>query len=197
MIKPVRKIADLDLEQRSILYVYSLYTLEEKYSYLQYTAACALIYHLTKQGLFTYNTEELLYYDYLDKRHYIWESKKFMTDINILRDHGFLTRARLNSKLGRDVNAHQCSTLGKEYVENLVQSKDEIRQQFNKIKTELSCVDGSLKEIVLKKDAPYLVCQNKSSAIAGFVKHFEAQEDKSAGEVSYNPFFMSPKTPQQ
>ena len=111
------EIKGLDQDQKNILIVYSLYSNQKLRTYLQYTAACALFFYLTKKEFFKYNLNELLVYDYKEARKYIWESKKFMQDINIVRDYDLLIRARSRSRTSRDVNAHQCSTKGFEYID--------------------------------------------------------------------------------
>ncbi len=179
-----------DQDQRRVLYVYSLYTDESKNTYLQYTAACALIYHLSQKGFFDYNLNELLVYDYKEERRYIWESKKFMTDINILRDQQLLLRARSRSKTSHDVNAHQCSIPGHQYIQNLIESCPECKEAFALIKKELTCETGVLKTIKLTSYGPLLVCRTSTELIKGFLKCFmECSENRNV-IPDHNPFFI-------
>ncbi len=181
----------LDEDQKYILMVYSLYTDEANLTYLQYTAACALIYYLSKEGFFKYNLEELLVYDYLENRLYIWESKKFMTDINVLRDQGFLIRARCKSKNTRDVNAHQCSGKGREYLNFLLKNSNDSQEILNKIKKILSCENNQLKRIKLEQDGPYLDCGTNKYLIKGFLKEFnKLATDQDTQKREYNSFFL-------
>jgi hypothetical protein len=191
MTKPQEKINALDKDQLSLLYVYHLYAPEEKSTYLQYTAACALVYYLCVNGHFGYNTDELLNYDYLGKRLYIWESKKFMTDVNVLRDQGYLTRARLNSNAGRDVNAHQCTVNGSHHINSMMQKESLTKEYCDSIKNTLTCSKGSLRQIVLKEDAPYLSCSNDHVVISGFIKDFNPEKSLGALETKHKPFFLN------
>jgi hypothetical protein len=181
----------LDDDQKHILMVYSLYTDEVNLSYLQYTAACALIFYLSKEGFFKYNQEELLVYDYLESRLYIWESKKFMTDINILRDHGFLIRARCKSKNTRDVNTHQCSEEGREYLNHVLKNSKNTFEIFNSMKNVLSCENNHLKKIRLQEDGPYLDCGTHKYLINGFIKDFnQPNASRKIKKREYSPFFL-------
>ncbi|MDP3453500.1 MAG: hypothetical protein Q8R90_11160 [Bacteroidales bacterium] len=180
----------IDKDQKCILFAYSLYTNEQEYTYLQYTAACALVFYLSQKGFFNYNLNELLVYDYKEERRYIWESKKFMADINILRDNGLLLRARSRSKTSHDVNAHQCTILGHQYVKYLLNTSPEIKKTFDNIKRELSCNGGEIKKIKLLNDAPHLCCRYQSQPIKGFLKSFAQSPDNSSKIPPHNPFFI-------
>ncbi len=174
----------LDTDQKKILIVYSLYTNQTKHSYLQYTAACAVIFYLNKKGIFTYNPNELLVYDYGNSRKYIWEAKKFMNDINVLRDQDLLIRARSKSKTSRDVNAHQCSTKGQAYVKNNLFSKP----YFALIKDALSCGNDGLYAIQLEKTSPMLINKfnsKKNIEIDGFLRNLQKTES-----INYKPFHL-------
>lgn len=180
----------IDKDQMGVLYAYSLYSNEQEYTYLQYTAACALIFYLSQKGLFNYNLNELLVYDYKEERRYIWESKKFMTDINILRDKGLLLRARSRSKASHDVNAHQCTVLGHQYIKSLLETSSEISVFLQKIKRELSCESGEVKTIRLSDEGPLLCCRNRCHLIDGFLKFFVDCPDNSQIIPPHSPFFI-------
>jgi len=163
----------LDKDQFGLLYTYSLYSNEAKNQYLQYTAACALAYYLSQNKKFNYNLEELLVYDYLKQRLYIWESKKFMADINTLRGLNLLNRARCRSKTSKDINAHQCTRRGLKYLEDSVLSQPELKEYFTEIDALLKDVNGNIKQIILGEDQPYLQGRNNKAIIEGFVKKFQ------------------------
>lgn len=191
---------NLDRDQESILAVYSFYTHESNHSYLQYTAACALFFYLTQKGFFKYNLDELLVYDYKESRRYIWEAKKFMADINILRDHNLLIRARSRTKTYRDVNAHQCSDLGHEYIQKLGETSKDFADLQQKLKATLSTDRGELYDIRLDDKGPILVNEREGgqyvsfSPIQGFLKDLCPADPKVKGgeclEENYKPFFI-------
>lgn len=196
-----KKIPDnLDRDQESILAVYSFYTHESNHSYLQYTAACALFYYLTQKEFFNYNLDELLVYDYKESRRYIWEAKKFMADINILRDHNLLIRARSRSKTYRDVNAHQCSEQGHEYIRKLSETSNDFAVLLQKLRAILSTDREELYDVRLHDNGPLLVNERgreqyvSFSPIKGFLKDLcpaaNEKKDKQCVEVNYKPFFI-------
>lgn len=191
----------LDQDQEYILAVYSFYTDEAEHTFLQYTAACAVFYYLTKEGFFEYNLDELLVYDYKESRRYIWEAKKFMADINILRDHGYLIRVRSRSKTYRDVNAHQCSVAGHAYIKNRQKNDSGFSKKTGEIKKALSCSKGHLFEVHLEDAGPQLVCERNIKEcvrvvpIEGFLKDLTVDEKSiTPGTESkykqYEPFFI-------
>jgi len=194
-IEPMNKNRDL------ILAVYSLYTNEANHSYLQYTAACAIFYHLTTKEVFEYNLNELLVYDYKESRRYIWEAKEFMKDINVVRDHNYLIRARSKSKTYRDVNAHQCSTVGHQYIEDKRKNDHSFNEQIIKIKNILSTDDGELYDVRLNDSGPLLVNERggvdyvRYAPIKGFLKDLcvENKQEPEAEDCvgrKYEPFFI-------
>lgn len=180
----------IDDDQKKVLYIYSLYSDERHNTYLQYTAACALVYYITSEGVFQYNKEEYLVYDYKEDRRYIWESKKFMSDINILRDHGLLIRARSRSKTSRDVNAHQCTTEGHHYLKEVEQKEKNIREQFMAIRKRLVCRNGSKKTIHLYEKWPAIKCGHSITPIKGFLKKFDDDTTPLEKHTQYKPYFM-------
>lgn len=186
----MKETFSIDKDQVNILYVYSLYSNQLHNSYLQYTAACALMFHLTTKGIFDYNTEELLVYDYKDERRYIWEAKKFMSDINVLRDHSLLIRARVPSEKSRDVNAHQCSIKGHEYLREFSAYSSSTKALFSRIKELLYCKNGTVKEIELTKEGPILKCKHQQELIKGFLKCFKSNSSKNTQVPDYSPFFL-------
>lgn len=144
----------LDDDQKSILYVYSKYSNEKDAIYLQYTAALVLFYYLMRKGIFPKYKEQLLVYDYKDSRRYMWEDKKFMADINHLRDFDFLSRARLKTACYRDMNAHYCTHKGLEYIE-----KENINStNLKNINHYLQCNCKRNLSVVLNDDFPVLQC---------------------------------------
>ncbi len=180
----------IDKDQMGVLYAYSLYTNEQEHTYLQYTAACALIFYLSQKGSFNYNLNELLVYDYKEERRYIWESKKFMTDINILRDKGLLLRARSRSKTSHDVNAHQCTVIGQQYISSILETTCETTLFLEKIKKELSCESGEIKTIRLSDNGPLLCCRHRCQLIDGFLKSFVVAPENSQLIPPHRPFFI-------
>ena len=159
---------ELDADQQAILYVYSKYSSEKNTQYLQYTAALVLFYYLMSKGIFPAYKEQLLVYDYKDSRRYMWEDKKFMADINIVRDVDFLNRARLKTENYRDLNAHYCTTLGHRFIElNYQKSKT-----ASAIDALLKCRCGHYRQVVLHDDCPELVCKKckqKPIKVEGFL----------------------------
>lgn len=155
----------LDADQLLILYVYSKYSSESECKYLQYTAALALFFYLMGKGVFKNYKHQLLVYDYKDSRRFLWEDKKFMRDINVLRDHGFLSRARLKTENYRDLNAHQITDKGKEFI------KKNEKECSGKIDHLISCKCGALQSVVLLDSAPVLFCEKCKSRteIKGFL----------------------------
>ncbi|MCD4724764.1 MAG: hypothetical protein K8R63_07960 [Bacteroidales bacterium] len=200
---PEKIIPDgLDPDQELILAVYSFYTQESNHSYLQYTAACAIFYYLTQKNYFDYKLNELLVYDYKESRRYIWEAKKFMKDINVLRDHDYLIRARSRSKTYRDVNAHQCSKAGHKHIEEKRKSSKKFDELLGKVRQILSTDRGEMYDVHLKDNGPVLVNKRRGESyvsyvpIQGFLKDLcpAKQDDKDAGddcvEEEYEPFFI-------
>ncbi|MCK5764813.1 MAG: hypothetical protein KAH26_02465 [Bacteroidales bacterium] len=193
---------DLDRDQELILAVYSFYTKESDHSYLQYTAACAIFYYLTQKGYFDYNLNELLVYDYKESRRYIWEAKKFMKDINVLRDHDYLIRARSRSKTYRDINAHQCSGAGHVHIEEKRKSSKDFNELCEEVRQVLSTDRGELYDVRLKDNGPVLANKRGGekyvsyAPIKGFLKDLcpAEKDDKDAGDdcvgEKYEPFFI-------
>ncbi len=158
----------LDKDQQSILYVYSKYSSEKDTVYLQYTAALVIFYFLMKNKIFPLYKEQLLVYDYKDSRKYMWEDKKFMEDVNVVRDFDFLNRARLKTAGYRDLNAHYCTQKGLKYIEegkaNLVDTK-----AINKL---LKCKCGNYLQVHLEEKSPVLrctKCRKKEIVVEGFL----------------------------
>ncbi len=116
-----KKFASLDKEltdnQRKILFILSLYSSEEELEFLQYTGWLTLAYFIMTKGLLPGYKEQLLVYDYKTDRRYLWEDKTYMDDVNILRQKKLVIRARSRSSEYRDINAHQCTTFGKQYLD--------------------------------------------------------------------------------
>ncbi|MCP4123825.1 MAG: hypothetical protein GY751_18910 [Bacteroidetes bacterium] len=136
--------------------MYSLYSNESDLSYFQYTAACAVFYFLTQHDLFPYDINALLIYDYKKARRYIWEDKKFMSDINILRDQNLLIRSRAKSRTSRDVNAHQCSNRGQSYINQLTIESKEFASVFRSASSLLHDPANRLYNVILDDDGPVL-----------------------------------------
>jgi hypothetical protein len=159
----------LDQDQKAVLYVYSLYSSEDLCQYLQYTAALVVFYYLMKKGHFPQYQEQLLVYDYKDSRRFVWEDKKFMADINIIRDHDFLNRARINTKNYRDINTHQITREGQAHLKEINYAHSEPGQ---KIRKELTCKCKRLFTVRLDDDIPRLVCPKCKTTIPveGFLK---------------------------
>ena len=160
---------ELDVDQKTILYVYSKYSSEQDLGYLQYTAALVLFFYLMRKGVFPSYKDQLLVYDYKDSRRYMWEDKKFMADINIVRDHGFLNRARLKTDSYRDLNAHYCTTKGAEFVA----SNSDFKSISQKVDALLQCTCGNFRQIHLNDACPELgcvKCKNKSEKVEGFLQ---------------------------
>jgi len=146
----------LDFDQLLILYVYSKYSSEEECSYLQYTAALVLFFYLMEQGVLKNYKHQLLVYDYKDSRRFLWEDKKFMSDINIIRDHGFLSRARLKTEDYRDLNAHQITSLGKEFSTKYELEEPKIVEEIDKL---IKCNCDRFYSVKLEPNMPVLVCE--------------------------------------
>ncbi len=145
----------LDEDQKKILYIYSLYSSEEELRFLQYTGMLTICYYLMKQGLFPNYREQLLIYDYKADRRYLWEDKKFMNDINVLRKHDTLIRARARSKEYRDVNSHQISKVGKQFLDYINYASSTTAQ---KLLSELRCKCKNLRHVVFEDKDPVLKC---------------------------------------
>ncbi len=151
------KSQTLDQDQQCILYVYSLYSSYSEVKYLQYTAALVLFYYLKQNHIFPRYKDHLLIYDYKDTRRFLWEDKKFMNDVNVVRNQVFLSRARLRSQNYRDMNAHQCTPQGFEY---LIQNSFAQMEIAKKIKALLSCSCGRLHSVSLGDETPFLTCEH-------------------------------------
>ena len=147
--------SELDMDQKKILFVYSLYSNEEEMRFIQYTAILVACYYLMKQGLFPNYKEQLLIYDYKNSRRYLWEDKKFMNDINVLRAKDTLIRARVRSQDYRDVNSHQCSKVGIKFLEDI---KFFQSIEGKAILKKLMCKCKNIMNIYLEDDGPYLRC---------------------------------------
>lgn len=198
----------LDNDQKLILAVYSLYTDEAKNTYLQYTAACAIIYYLTRKHFFDYNLNENIQYDYMGSENYIWEAKKFWKDMNILRSMGYLKRSRILNKKYREINLHQCTATGVSYLNSI---ESDLKKDFFGLKNTLVCRKGHLLELKFGKYFPYLICtkhhntfrnyfwdvyntyRNSLASIHldGFLKS-EIEEEKYSWNIDQNakPFFI-------
>lgn len=172
------QLSSLDRDQMLICGLYDLYTSQEENKYLQYTAACVLFYYLTKKGHFSYSLDAPLVYDYLGQRAYIWEDKKFMADINIVRDAECLIRARARSATSRDVNAHQCSAKGKAFIANLEKENPAFAEAMEAIRSELQ-VDKGLLQVVLRAEGPVLVSN--------------VHKLKNSKEIVVDGFLMDPR----
>ena len=187
------QLPPLDQDQKLVLAVYDLYSNQQEHTYLQYTAICALIFHLIQKGVFTYPDDELLVYDYKEQRRYIWEAKKFMADINILRDHGYLLRARSRSKTSRDVNAHQCTTAGHEFLKKERGKSDaDFNAKHKLMLNELTCPNGKPKQLFLADHGPELRCGTARETIKGFLKDFDPTQasEPNSSQPNYTPFFL-------
>lgn len=174
----------MDQDQKIILFVYSLYSSEEELTYIQYTAALVIFYHLMKKGYLPYYHEQLLLYDYNDSRRYLWEDKKFMKDINIVRDFGFLSRSRVKTVDYRDINSHQCTKKGFEYLkENNIADTDYCKKILN----ELKCKCGNILQVKLSENNPELVCRNlcQNIVVEGFLQKIQRNIDEEI-----NPAFI-------
>jgi len=145
----------LDFDQLLILYVYHRYSSEKNCEYLQYTAALVLFFYLMKKGIFSNYQQQLLVYDYKDSRRFLWEDKKFMSDINIIRDYGFLSRARLKTEDYRDLNAHQITNSGVRFLE---ENKIQENELVKKIDQLLLSKCGLFYAVFLNDDCPVLQC---------------------------------------
>ncbi|MBN2653444.1 MAG: hypothetical protein JXR63_13780 [Spirochaetales bacterium] len=170
----------LTKNQEQVLFVYSLYTSEESHKYLQYTAALAIFYKLMVDGFFKDYNDEILLYDYKEYRRFLWEDKTFMNDINILRAHKFLKRARVRTATYRDINAHQITSGGENFIKKIRNNQD-----FENIEKSLRCkLCGLLMEIELNDNMPRLMCKCKiSEEIKGFLK--DSQIDTTPDFRSY------------
>ncbi|MBN2154090.1 MAG: hypothetical protein JW839_21720 [Candidatus Lokiarchaeota archaeon] len=147
--------AHLDEDQKKILYIYALYSSEEELRFMQYTGMLSICFHLMKKGIFPNYKEQLLIYDYKADRRYLWEDKKFMNDINVLRKYNVLIRARARSKEYRDVNSHQISRFGSQYLKECNYASTD---PGKKILSHLKCNCGNLRRVVFEDDDPVLKC---------------------------------------
>lgn len=145
----------LDSDQLRILYVYSHYSSEKECNYLQYTAALVLFFYLMQKGIFKDYRHQLLVYDYKDSRRFLWEDKKFMSDINIIRDHGFLSRARLKTEDYRDLNAHQITNLGDEFIKKYELEEPKMVEEIDKL---IKCNCNRFYSVNLETNMPVLIC---------------------------------------
>ncbi|MFX1310839.1 MAG: hypothetical protein ACFE8C_14165 [Promethearchaeota archaeon] len=177
--------AELDLDQKKVLFIYSLYSGEKELKFLQYTAILVICYYLMKQGLFPNYREQLLVYDYKNYRRYLWEDKKFMNDINVLRAQDTLIRARARSEQYRDVNSHQCSEIGHQYIKDINFANSTEGKEITK---HLKCKFKRLKKVVLEDDGPYIRCNKCNSQV--FVDGFLYDLHASI-KYPYKPFFLS------
>jgi len=194
--------SSLDRDQKLICGLYDLYTSQEENSYLQYTAACVLFYYLTKKGHFSYSPDAPLVYDYLGQRAYIWEDKKFMADINIVRDAEYLIRARARSATSRDVNAHQCSTKGKTFIANLKKEDPAWAEAMEAICSELQ-TDKGLLQVVLRAEGPVLVSNlhklkpSREIAVDGFlmdpryISNTISEQTNRLRQIPYVSYFLN------
>jgi len=159
---------DLDQDQELILGIYSLYSNESNHSYLKYPAALSIIYYLLREGHFKYNLNEFIQHDYMGSKKYIWEAKKVVYDINIIRGYGYLIRARSRSKTYSDVNAHQCTSSGFLYFQRRLTESISFKKRFNRVKYSLSCSKGHLLELKFKNNSPYLICNKHHNAYRNY-----------------------------
>lgn len=175
-------------DQMLCLYIYELYSSEKKIRYLQYTGMLAVTYYLMKQGLFDNRyVDDILIYDYLDARRYVWEDKQFMRDINILRDDKLLIRSRIRTLAYRDYNAHQISQAGSDYLKKINFANTSSAKQLLSL---LSCPRCKrLYSIHLEEDAPKLICprcKNKSCIII----HDFLKDDQKKTKLHLEPFYL-------
>lgn len=92
-----------------------------------------------------------------------------MQDVNIIRDNGFLSRSRVKTTDYRDINAHQCTQNGHDFIGSV---KNEYSEMLQSIHQELICDDcNKLLHVLLKEDAPHLSCLEECTniQIAGFI----------------------------
>jgi len=133
---------------------------------------------------FIYVTD-ILIYDYLDSRRYLWEDKVFMNDINILRQHGLLKRARVRTAGYRDYNSHQITLSG---IDHIRRSGYSDSAQAKRILSYLTCPKcRSLLNVRLEKKAPVLLCPEKKhrQVINGFLKDMKLEKLNHT-----KPFFL-------
>jgi len=175
---------NLDEDQKKILFIYSLYSSEEQLRFMQYTGILSICYYLMQQGIFPNYKEQLLIYDYKADRRYLWEDKKFMNDINVLRKYNTLIRARARSKEYRDVNSHQISKLGIQYINEINLAGSNTGQ---KILSHLKCKCGNLRHVVFDDKDPILKCTSCGSVlhVSGFL--YDLHEPL---EYSHSAFFL-------
>jgi hypothetical protein len=131
-----------------------------------------------KRGVFPNYKYQLIVYDYKDSRRFMWEDKKFMSDVNVLRDHDFLIRARLNTKDYRSINTHQCTNEGEKYLKETNYSTT---QGAKDILRYLTCKCKRLYRVRLDDDMPRLVCEKCKQTLP--VKGFLNDLDK---EINFN-----------
>lgn len=176
----------LDDDQRKILFLLSLYSSEEELVFLQYTGWLVISFYIMTKGLLPNYKEQLLVYDYKCDRRYLWEDKKYMDDVNVLRRAGLVIRARSRSQEYRDINAHQCSKLGHEYLQAINFKESPMGQA---ILNELSCKKcGRCKLIILSDEQPILKCpkcKRQEIVVEGFLKDlYQPIEEK------VEPYFL-------
>lgn len=178
--------SSLTQNQIICLCIYELYSSEKDIRYLQYTGMLAIAYYLMKQGVFGDEyIDDILIYDYLDARRYLWEDKQFMQDINTLRDKKLLIRSRIRTLAYRDYNAHQISQKGSEYLKD--SRFVEIAEQLRSL---LSCPRcRRLYNIHLEKDAPRLICPHcrKKSCL---VIHDFLKDGQKKTKLHLQPFYL-------
>lgn len=187
---------DLDRDQELILVIYYLYTGSYSYktidSYLKYPAALSIIYYLTQKGFFNCNLNEFIQYDYMGSKKYIWEAKKIMNDINIIRDYGYLIRARSRSKTYSDVNAHQCTIEGAVYFQRRLTESISFEKRIDSVKHSLSCSKGHLLGLEFNNDCPYLICHERHNKYRNFISDsYDHYKNTYILAISINGFLKS------
>jgi hypothetical protein len=156
--------------QRRVLGLYARYSDPDAHRYMQYTAMLALCYLLMREGHLPGYADDILLYDYKDVRRHLWESKAFMVDVNILRDHDLLLRARVRTAEYRDINAHQCTPTGLAWLRA---HHDLVAADRAAMRSLLECPrHATLLDVVLGDDLPRLKCPRcrHHVAIEGFLK---------------------------
>ena len=137
-----------------------------------------------KKKVFPNYKEQLLVYDYKNSRRYLWEDKKFMNDINILRQQHTLIRARARNRQYRDINSHQCSNIGHQFLININFRKTEEGKKILKL---LQCKDNAVREIFLEDEHPVFRCPKckNTEIIEGFLYNLHEPIN-----ITFQPFIL-------
>jgi hypothetical protein len=173
--------------QKKVLYLYSLYSNNKDMVYLQYTGILALSFYLMNNKVFPEYRDSILVYDYLDARRYVWEDKIFMNDINVLRGYDLLMRARVRTLNYRDVNSHQITKKGADYLESILfQETLDAREIDSLIYCPRCKRNPRLLDILIEEKNPVLKCScNYKREIEGFLKDITMEPGKD-----FVPFFL-------